>query len=170
MKTTVHFWSHLAQFFLEWEMFQTKVVEKVKTYFVLKKIFCAWKSCRFGDNVEKYWERSSPQMTILRMRIACRIPKATHTHTHTHTQICNTYCFLKATTVTRTRLNVTLYVKCLSCHPVSLFVNYFTTRGRSSSAEYSLDMFTLSKCYTLLSPRLHNREEQQQNEVTNLRQ
>ena len=27
-------------------------------------------------------ERSSPQMTIRRMRIACWIPKATNTHTH----------------------------------------------------------------------------------------
>jgi hypothetical protein len=26
------FWSHLAQFFLEWEMFQTKVVQKIKTH------------------------------------------------------------------------------------------------------------------------------------------
>jgi hypothetical protein len=24
MKTNVHLWSYLAQFFLEWEMFQTK--------------------------------------------------------------------------------------------------------------------------------------------------
>ena len=32
----VHFWSHLAHFFLEWEMFQTKVVEKIKTH-----ILCA---------------------------------------------------------------------------------------------------------------------------------
>ena len=32
MKTNTHFWSYLAQFFLEWEMFQTKVVEKIKTH------------------------------------------------------------------------------------------------------------------------------------------
>jgi len=32
MKTEIHFWSYLAQFFLEWEMFQTKVVEKLKTH------------------------------------------------------------------------------------------------------------------------------------------
>ena len=31
MKTNLHFWSYLAQFFLEWEMFQTKVVEEIKT-------------------------------------------------------------------------------------------------------------------------------------------
>jgi len=27
VKTTWHFWSHLAQFLLEWETFQTKFVE-----------------------------------------------------------------------------------------------------------------------------------------------
>jgi hypothetical protein len=32
MKTNTHLSSHLAQFFLESEMFQTKVVEKIKTH------------------------------------------------------------------------------------------------------------------------------------------
>ena len=32
MKTNILFLSYLAQFFLEWEMFQTKVVEKIKTH------------------------------------------------------------------------------------------------------------------------------------------
>ena len=36
MKTDTHFWSYLAQFFIEWEMFQTKVVEEIKTH-----IFCS---------------------------------------------------------------------------------------------------------------------------------
>jgi hypothetical protein len=31
MKTYVHLWQYLAEFFLEWETFQTKFVEKVKT-------------------------------------------------------------------------------------------------------------------------------------------
>jgi hypothetical protein len=34
MKTSIHFWSYLAQFFLEWEMFETKVVKKIKTRFI----------------------------------------------------------------------------------------------------------------------------------------
>ena len=28
MKTNILFWSYLAEFFLEWEMFQTEIVEK----------------------------------------------------------------------------------------------------------------------------------------------
>ena len=32
MKTYVHLWSFLAQFFLEWEVFQIKFVKKIKPY------------------------------------------------------------------------------------------------------------------------------------------
>jgi len=32
MKTNVHFLSYLAHFSLEWEMFQTKVVDKIKKH------------------------------------------------------------------------------------------------------------------------------------------
>ena len=61
-------------------MFQTKVVEKIKTHFVFSYIF-------FFENravSEMLWnnnlERGRPQMTIWRMRIACWIPKSTNTH------------------------------------------------------------------------------------------
>ena len=53
MKTFSHLWQYLAEFFLEWEMFQTKVVEKVKVH-VLFPVTLFWKSCRFWDNVKKY--------------------------------------------------------------------------------------------------------------------
>jgi hypothetical protein len=32
MKTNIHFWSYVAQFLLEWEMFQKKLVEKIETH------------------------------------------------------------------------------------------------------------------------------------------
>jgi len=74
-----------------------------------------------------------PQITTWRMRIACWIPKATnthtHTHTHTHTQY-NTYCFSTATTVIRTRLNVTSYVHWSSC--ISKPVNIYKRHDASS--------------------------------------
>ena len=44
-------------------------------------------------------------MTMLNMRIACWILKATNT-----LRMCNTYCFSTATVVTRMRLNVTQYI------------------------------------------------------------
>ena len=35
MNTIIHLWSYVAQFFLEWEMFQAEVVEKSKhTFYV----------------------------------------------------------------------------------------------------------------------------------------
>jgi len=53
MKTKVHLWSYLVQFFLEWEMFQTNVVEEIKTrFYVFSKVFR--KSCRLWGNVKKY--------------------------------------------------------------------------------------------------------------------
>ena len=70
---------NLSEFFLEWEMFQTKVVEKIKTH-----IFC---SETFPENRAVYeimWknfvEPRRPQMTVWRMRFAAWMSKATNTH------------------------------------------------------------------------------------------
>ena len=53
-------------------------------------------------------EPGRPQMTIWRMRIACRITKLLHTNTHTHTlKISSTYCFSTETVFERKLLNVT---------------------------------------------------------------
>jgi hypothetical protein len=106
MKACVHLWQYLAEFFLEWEIFQTKSCrENQNTQFMFSNFFC--KSCRLRDNVEKYGEaRESAHDSIIRS--AFWISKATHTIT-----ICNTYCFSTVTMVTRTRLNVTSYLRCL---------------------------------------------------------
>jgi len=34
MKVNVHLWQYLTEFFWEWEMIQTKIVEKIKTQIV----------------------------------------------------------------------------------------------------------------------------------------
>jgi hypothetical protein len=86
MKTNIHFWSYLAHFFLEWEMFQTKVVEKVKTHFVLGNIFL--KFCRLSENVEKYCradEATEDNMANAHCMLDTFGYKHTHIHTHTHT-------------------------------------------------------------------------------------
>jgi len=57
MKTYAHLWQHVAEFFLEWEMFQTKFVEKTKTHIlcsVSSQTPLLRKSFRLRDNVEKY--------------------------------------------------------------------------------------------------------------------
>jgi len=46
MTNKLHFWSYLAQLFLELEILPTEVVEKIKIHFVFKNIFFPRKSCR----------------------------------------------------------------------------------------------------------------------------
>ena len=53
MKTNTHFWSYPSYFFLEWEMFQTKVVKEIKTHFYFS-IFFKKKLYHLWDNVVKY--------------------------------------------------------------------------------------------------------------------
>ena len=62
-------------------------------------------------------------------------PHAQHTRTHTHTHtIRNTYCLSTVTLVTRTRLNVKLYVSCLSCYfPSSLHFTAFVLLSRRAA-------------------------------------
>jgi hypothetical protein len=55
MKTFSYLWQYLANFFLEWEIFQTKVVEKIKIH-ILFSVTLYRKSHRLWDNVEKYGE------------------------------------------------------------------------------------------------------------------
>jgi len=45
------YFTYLAQLFLEREMFQTKVVEKIKTHFMFHNFLR--KSCHLWDNMEK---------------------------------------------------------------------------------------------------------------------
>ena len=39
MESFERFWSYLAQFFLEWEMFQKKFAEKIKTHILYSILF-----------------------------------------------------------------------------------------------------------------------------------
>ena len=51
MKTNIYFWSYLVQFFLEWEMFQLIVLEKLKRHiFMLCSYFL---NCFLLDDLEK---------------------------------------------------------------------------------------------------------------------
>ena len=77
MNTNVHSLSHLAHFFLEWEMIQTKFVEKIKAHFMSINFFnhavyeILWKNIV---------ELGRPRMTIWGMPIACWMSKATNSH------------------------------------------------------------------------------------------
>ena len=79
MTDVKHFWSYLAQIFLEWEMFHKTVVEETSHAFCVQ-----WRLFKVRAVYEIMWKSfvdpDRPQMTICRMRIVCSIPKATNTH------------------------------------------------------------------------------------------
>jgi len=80
MKTNLRFWPYVTHF-LEWEMFQTKVVEKVKRRFLHSVTSPPPQNRACCETMWKnVVEPDRPQMIIRRMRIACWIPKATNTH------------------------------------------------------------------------------------------
>ena len=94
---------YLDEFFLEWEMIQTKVVEKIKTQILCSITSHPRKSCSLWDNVGKHVpaRQAKDDNKIWRMRTVYCITKATNTQ--------NMQClsFSTATMVTRTRLNAT---------------------------------------------------------------
>jgi hypothetical protein len=49
------FWSYLSQFFLDWKIFQVKVVENLETHILYSTIFFFRKSFHLWYNVEKYY-------------------------------------------------------------------------------------------------------------------
>jgi hypothetical protein len=110
--------SYPAYLFLEWEMFQTKVVDKIKTHIVCSVIFFFFrKSCRL-------WERGK----IMYSEAHHRLDAAWAFHVgyltlQKHTQVVYYSFFFNATMVALMRLNVTLYLHCLSClyYPLSHF-------------------------------------------------
>jgi CDP-diglyceride synthetase len=78
MKINIHFLSYLAQFLLKWKLFQTKVVEEIKTHILLSvtfffsKIVPFIRKCRAGYK----WQYGA----IWHMRIVFWITKSTNTH------------------------------------------------------------------------------------------
>jgi len=104
MKTNIHFWSYLAQFFLEWVMFQTKVVEKIKHILCLIFFFLENHTV-YGIKCKTTLEWDRWQVTVWSIRIVCYVPKATNTHVRARTyalRIGNTSRFSTATMVLRT--------------------------------------------------------------------
>jgi hypothetical protein len=61
-------------------MFQTKVVEKIKTHILCSVMLFSENRAVYEIMWKNMVERGRPQMTIWRMHIACCITKATNTH------------------------------------------------------------------------------------------
>ena len=83
-QTYVHLWNYLAQFFLECEMFQTKVVGKISTHILCWNpfIYLYIYNAILWSNVEKYCRaRQATEENIIKlMHFACFITKATNSH------------------------------------------------------------------------------------------
>jgi hypothetical protein len=79
MKPNIHFWSHLPEFFLEWEKFQTKVVEKIKNTFCVQLVFQEM-VCYRVMWMNKIKPDRKHGNKIRRMRIARALSKATNTY------------------------------------------------------------------------------------------
>ena len=140
MKRNIRFWPHLTHLFLEWILFQTKVVDKLETH-ILCSITFFRKSWRLWDNVEKYTraeEATDDNMAHEQFRLG--------TKNYKHTlRICNTHWFSTAVIVARPRLIDTLYVHCLSC-------SWFLLRVKKRPADVSTNCDTpcnLQVCYTV---------------------
>jgi hypothetical protein len=109
MKTCSHFWSYLAQFFLEWETFLDKCCrENQNAHFV----FCNFFFFKNRDVYEIMWkyfvERGRPQMAKWRMA-HCMLETWGYIRT---LRACNIYSFSTSTMVAWILLIVTSYVHC----------------------------------------------------------
>jgi hypothetical protein len=78
MNAKIIFLSYLAYFFLEWDTFQTKVIEKFKTHLCLVTFFFEIRA--FYEIMWKNIVEDRPQMTIWCMVIARWIPKTINSH------------------------------------------------------------------------------------------
>ena len=79
MKANKYFWSYLAQFFLRWGIFLTKVVEDVKKPHSMFNNFFFENSAVYEIMWKNIVESNRSQMTVWRMRISRCLPKATNT-------------------------------------------------------------------------------------------
>ena len=60
-------------------MFQTNVKEKIKTHILYSITFFSENRTVYEIMRKNYVQPGRPQMTVRRLRIACRLPKATNT-------------------------------------------------------------------------------------------
>jgi hypothetical protein len=82
MKTNINFLSYLAQFFLEWEIFQTQAVEKIKKHILCPVTFFSRRRAVYEITWKKYDKagQDTDDSIIRHMRVACwTLRPQTHT-------------------------------------------------------------------------------------------
>jgi hypothetical protein len=86
-KIFLHLWQYVSEFFLEWDMFWTNVVEKIKRQFMFKNSPPPRKLCHLCDNAGKYDKPGqATDHNTAHARCILHNCSYTHTHTHTHTE------------------------------------------------------------------------------------
>jgi len=112
MKTTEHSWSVSLICSYNEKCFRQKMYGQLKHTFHVQYLFFPRKSWRLWDNMKNkiFWSGTGHRWEYG----ACVLHAGYLSYKHT-LRICNTYCFSTTTMVARTRLNVTLYVRCLPC-------------------------------------------------------
>jgi hypothetical protein len=110
-RTSINTYDNMTEYLLKWEMFQTNIVVKIKTFLYSVELIFP-KNCAFYEitwkNMVVLDSHRSPYNVALALYILDN--KATNTF-----RMYNTYCFSVAPKVMQMRLIVTLYVHCLSC-------------------------------------------------------
>ena len=87
MKTNIHFWSYLTQFFSEWKILQTEIGGKIKTH-ILYSIFlyCAVFEIMWKNIVQAGRQATDDSMT----HVHCMLDTQVYRHT---LRICTNYRF-----------------------------------------------------------------------------
>jgi len=102
MKTDIHFFMYVAEFFIEWDVSDKSCGENQNAHYMLSNFFnhtlyeIMWK-----NNVEV----TRPQMTIWHMHIACCLTRVTDID-----WICYTYFYSTTAMVAWMHLNVQCYI------------------------------------------------------------
>jgi hypothetical protein len=141
MKTNIQFWSYLTQFFLEWEIFQTEVVQKIKT-----RILC---SITFFFNhaiFEIMWENN-----VQRARPHENNGNMGHAHNmldyYSYKRlliICNTYCFPLQRKLHLWRKSLYKHVVIITVHMKGTCVGYpNNTNNHLTCSKYSIYLANL---------------------------
>ena len=109
---SIVFWKSVKKI-QEWENFQTKVIDKIKTHTSCSIHLCFWKLYHLWDNVEIYGRaRQATDGNIIRyMHIACWITKVTDTHSEYEIGT----AFPQQKMLRGHTLMLHLYIHCISC-------------------------------------------------------
>jgi len=97
LNTNIHFWSYLAQLFLEWETVQTKVVEKIKPYILCPIIFFSFRNHTVYEILWKKHCRAGQAIDDSKAHAHCMVNNWGYKNTHSEYVIlmlfyCNNGC------------------------------------------------------------------------------